>query len=41
MTAEIKLQKHPDRESPFLVNGTYFAQIIGLDPGELPTRVFL
>lgn len=35
VTAEIKLQKYPDRESPFLVNGTYYAKIIGLDPGKL------
>ncbi|XP_053178220.1 desmoglein-2.1-like [Scomber japonicus] len=27
-TAEIKLNKMPDRESPFLVNGTYFAEVL-------------
>uniref|UniRef100_A0A671PA55 Desmoglein-1-beta-like n=1 Tax=Sinocyclocheilus anshuiensis TaxID=1608454 RepID=A0A671PA55_9TELE len=27
-TAEIKLNKVPDRESPFLVNGTYYAKIL-------------
>ncbi|CAK6969743.1 desmoglein-2.1-like [Scomber scombrus] len=27
-TAEIKLNKMPDRESPLLVNGTYFAEIL-------------
>uniref|UniRef100_A0A8D3BMF8 Cadherin domain-containing protein n=1 Tax=Scophthalmus maximus TaxID=52904 RepID=A0A8D3BMF8_SCOMX len=27
-TAEIKLNKMPDRESPFLVNGTYIAQVL-------------
>ncbi|XP_019207002.1 desmoglein-2-like [Oreochromis niloticus] len=27
-TAEIKLNKRPDRESPYLVNGTYFAKVI-------------
>uniref|UniRef100_A0A3Q3J028 Cadherin domain-containing protein n=1 Tax=Monopterus albus TaxID=43700 RepID=A0A3Q3J028_MONAL len=27
-TADIKLNKMPDRESPFLVNGTYFAKIL-------------
>ncbi|XP_056301486.1 desmoglein-2.1 isoform X2 [Danio aesculapii] len=27
-TAEIKLNKVPDRESPFVVNGTYYAKII-------------
>ncbi|XP_069378761.1 desmoglein-2.1 isoform X2 [Paralichthys olivaceus] len=27
-TAEIKLNKIPDRESPFLVNGTYFAKVL-------------
>ncbi|XP_072295377.1 desmoglein-2.1-like [Eucyclogobius newberryi] len=29
-TAEIRLQRAPDRESPFVVNGTYIAKIIGL-----------
>uniref|UniRef100_A0A3P8NT17 Cadherin domain-containing protein n=1 Tax=Astatotilapia calliptera TaxID=8154 RepID=A0A3P8NT17_ASTCA len=28
VTAEIKLNKMPDRESPHLVNGTYFAKIL-------------
>ncbi|XP_042273345.1 desmoglein-2-like [Thunnus maccoyii] len=27
-TAEIKLNKMPDRESPLLVNGTYFAEVL-------------
>ncbi|KAK1897303.1 Desmoglein-2 [Dissostichus eleginoides] len=27
-TAEIKLNKMPDRESPYLINGTYFAQVL-------------
>ncbi|XP_073672479.1 desmoglein-2.1-like [Garra rufa] len=27
-TAEIKLNKAPDRESPFVVNGTYYAKIL-------------
>nr|XP_033477415.1 desmoglein-2-like [Epinephelus lanceolatus] len=30
-TAEIRLQKFPDRESPFLVNGTYYAEILSLN----------
>ncbi|XP_046905985.1 desmoglein-3-like [Hypomesus transpacificus] len=29
-TAEITLNKQPDRESPFLVNGTYYAKILCL-----------
>ncbi|KAK7891853.1 hypothetical protein WMY93_023816 [Mugilogobius chulae] len=29
-TAEIKLQKTPDRESPFVVNGTYIAKILSM-----------
>ncbi|XP_033848026.2 desmoglein-2.1-like [Periophthalmus magnuspinnatus] len=29
-TAEIKLQKVPDRESPFVVNGTYYAKILSI-----------
>ncbi|XP_076581888.1 desmoglein-2.1-like [Chaetodon auriga] len=29
-TAEIKLNKMPDRESKFLVNGTYFAKVLGI-----------
>lgn len=32
-TAEIKLTKAPDRESPFLVNGTYIAEIVALTKG--------
>ncbi|XP_059197237.1 desmoglein-2.1-like [Centropristis striata] len=37
-TAEIKLQKAPDRESPFLVNGTYYAKILSLTQ-EVPPRM--
>ncbi|KAG7515027.1 Desmoglein-2 Cadherin family member 5 HDGC [Solea senegalensis] len=29
-TAEIKLNKAPDKESPFLVNGTYIAKIVAI-----------
>jgi len=32
-TAEIKLNKAPDRESPFLVNGTYIAKILAITKG--------
>lgn len=32
-TAEIKLNKQPDRESPFLVNGTYIAKILAMTNG--------
>ncbi|MEQ2270092.1 hypothetical protein XENORESO_015066, partial [Xenotaenia resolanae] len=32
-TAEIKLNKIPDRESPFLVNGTYTAKILCITQG--------
>lgn len=32
-TAEIKLNKAPDRESPFLVNGTYVAKILAITKG--------
>ena len=32
-TAEITLNKQPDRESPFLVNGTYYAKILCLTKG--------
>lgn len=32
-TAEIKLNKQPDRESPFLVNGTYIAKILAISKG--------
>lgn len=34
-TAEIRLQKTPDRESPFLINGTYYVKIISLPEGKL------
>lgn len=34
-TAEIRLQKQPDRESPFLVNGIYYAKILSLSQGKL------
>lgn len=33
-TAEIKLTKVPDRESKFLVNGTYIAKIICMTQGK-------
>lgn len=33
-TAEIRLKKLPDRESKFLVNGTYYAEIICMTNGE-------
>lgn len=33
-TAEIKLKKRPDRESPFVVNGTYFAKILAISKGK-------
>lgn len=33
-TAEIKLIRTPDRESPFLVNGTYIAEILAISKGE-------
>ncbi|XP_029943539.1 desmoglein-2-like isoform X1 [Salarias fasciatus] len=39
-TAEIRLNKMPDRESPFLVNGTYFAQVLCISedmPGKTAT----
>lgn len=32
-TAEIKLNKMPDRESPFLVNGMYMAEILCITEG--------
>lgn len=32
-TAEIRLIKTPDRESKFLVNGTYFAKILVITQG--------
>lgn len=34
-TGDIKLNKLPDRESKFLINGTYYAQIICTTNGEL------
>ncbi|XP_019132311.2 desmoglein-2-like [Larimichthys crocea] len=37
-TAEIKLQTYPDRESPFLVNGTYYAKILGLTE-DVPPKI--
>lgn len=33
-TADIRLNKLPDRESTFLVNGTYYAEIICISNGE-------
>lgn len=33
-TAEIKLNKKPDRESHFLVNGTYYAEILSITEGK-------
>ncbi|XP_047443775.1 desmoglein-2-like [Mugil cephalus] len=36
-TAEIKLNKVPDRESPFLVNGTYIAKILAISK-DLPSK---
>lgn len=35
-TAEIKLNKVPDRESKYLVNGTYYAKIIAITTGKYP-----
>nr|XP_061790322.1 desmoglein-2.1-like [Nerophis lumbriciformis] len=35
-TAEIRLNKAPDRESPFLVNGTYIAKILAITKDEPP-----
>ena len=32
-TADIRLNKLPDRESTFLVNGTYYAEIICMTDG--------
>lgn len=34
-TAEIRINKMPDRESPFLRNGTYIAEILCLSQGEI------
>ncbi|CAK6969738.1 desmoglein-2-like protein [Scomber scombrus] len=36
-TAEVRLQKTPDRESPFLVNGTYYAEILSLS-NDMPSK---
>ncbi|XP_034736447.1 uncharacterized protein LOC117949952 isoform X2 [Etheostoma cragini] len=36
-TAEIKLNKVPDRESPFLVNGTYIAKILAITT-DMPSK---
>lgn len=33
-TGDIKLNKLPDRESKFLINGTYFAKIICITNGK-------
>jgi hypothetical protein len=35
VTAEIRINKVPDRESPFLNNGTYYATILCLSHGKL------
>lgn len=32
-TAEIKLNKKPDRESPFVVDGAYVAEIVAISKG--------
>lgn len=32
-TAEIKLKRTPDRESPYLKNGTYIAKILAIPKG--------
>lgn len=32
-TAEITLTKIPDRESPYLINGTYFANVLCISEG--------
>lgn len=32
-TAEIRLNKAPDRESPFVINGTYKAMILAITKG--------
>lgn len=34
-TAEIKLSKLPDRESKYLINGTYYTKIICITNGKL------
>ncbi len=33
-TGDIRLNKLPDRESKYLVNGTYYAKIISITTGE-------
>ena len=33
-TADIKLNKLPDRESKYLINGTYYAEIICITKGK-------
>lgn len=33
-TAEIRLNKMPDRESPFVVDGTYTAEVLCLAQGD-------
>uniref|UniRef100_A0A8P4KDP5 Desmoglein 2 n=1 Tax=Dicentrarchus labrax TaxID=13489 RepID=A0A8P4KDP5_DICLA len=38
-TAEIRLQKYPDRESPFLINGTYYAKILSLTEETPPKMI--
>lgn len=38
-TAEIKLNKVPDRESPFVVNGTYYAKIICITDGKYKQQI--
>ncbi|XP_035526807.1 desmoglein-2-like [Morone saxatilis] len=38
-TAEIRLQKYPDRESPFLVNGTYYAKILSVTDETPPKMI--
>lgn len=40
-TAEIKLIKEPDRESPFLVNGTYIAKILAISQGNTDWLYFI
>lgn len=37
-TAEIKLNKKPDRESAFLVNGTYYAHVLSIPEGTFFTN---
>nr|XP_046247929.1 desmoglein-3-like [Scatophagus argus] len=38
LTAEIRLQKYPDRESPFLINGTYYAKILSMTH-DVPVKI--